>query len=66
LKAEDGLLVARPEGSEVMSLSGGGGSGGDASAKPLLLREACDICEGTEHGPLCVAFCPTNAITLEE
>lgn len=66
IKTEEGLLVARPEGSEVMGLSSGQGSGGDASAKPLLLRESCDMCEGTEHGPLCVIFCPTSAIALEE
>ncbi len=66
LKEEEELQIARPEGSEVHRIGEDQGEGGDASAKPMLLREACDLCEDIEEGPLCVQFCPFNAIYLED
>ncbi len=65
LKLEDGLLLGRAEGVEKASIGelaakGGGG----ASAKPILIRESCDGCEGLEE-PWCVRFCPTGALRRE-
>jgi Fe-S-cluster-containing hydrogenase component 2 len=68
LKEEDDLVIARPEGTEVKKIGAAeeeSDKKGDASAKPMLLREACDLCEEMEYGPMCVKFCPTNAITRE-
>jgi Fe-S-cluster-containing hydrogenase component 2 len=28
-----------------------------------LLREACDLCEEMDLGPMCVKFCPFDAIS---
>lgn len=58
LKTEDeGLVVARPEGG-----SGGESSGSSSGpgAKPILLREPCDLCGGE---PKCARICPTGCIT---
>jgi ferredoxin len=69
LKEEDELVIARPEGVETRKIGavqeGDTGNKGDASAKPMLLREPCDLCEDMKYGPLCVKFCPVDAITLE-
>lgn len=65
LKEEESLVIARPEGQEVRKIGSSGESGGDASAKPMLLRESCDLCSGTDTGPLCMKFCPVGAISLE-
>ncbi len=55
----DGLVMARPEGvSSGQQSSGSGGPG----AKPILLREPCDLCGGD---PRCVKACPTRCITSE-
>lgn len=63
LKTEDELVIARPEGLEVRRIGEASDSGGgDSSAKPMLLREACDLCEDREDGPLCMAMCPVDAI----
>ena len=67
LKREEELVVARPEGTEVKRIgdiqaAAGSAKPADASAKPMLLREACDMCEEMDLGPLCVKFCPTGAI----
>jgi ferredoxin len=66
LKEEDSLVAARPEGTEINRIGEQQDSGkeADASAKPLLLRESCDLCEDLEQGPLCIRFCPVNAIAL--
>jgi ferredoxin len=50
------LLLGRPEGLEVQRA--GGGEGG--SAKPILLREACDECAG--EAPYCVRACPADCL----
>jgi ferredoxin len=55
----DGLVVARPEG--VANGQQAAGSGGPG-AKPILLREPCDLCDGK---PRCAAICPTKCLTVE-
>lgn len=55
----DGLVVARPEG--VTSGQQAAGSGGPG-AKPILLREPCDLCGGK---PKCVTICPTKCLSVE-
>jgi len=67
LKEEEELVIARPEGLEVKRIGAadedqGGDDGGDASAKPMLLREACDLCEDRDDGPLCIQVCPVDAV----
>jgi ferredoxin len=55
----EGLVLARPEGvSPGQQPSDSGGPG----AKPILLREPCDLCDGE---PRCVRICPTGAIVEE-
>jgi len=50
------LIIARPEGaSEGRQAPGASGPG----AKPILLREPCDLCKGK---PKCVKVCPTRSI----
>ncbi len=67
LKEEEELVIARPEGMEIKRLGEADQNqgGGDASAKPMLLREPCDLCEDVDEGPLCFRFCPTGAIYLD-
>jgi len=56
----EGLIVARPEGlSSGQQSTGSGGPG----AKPILLREPCDLCGGK---PKCAKVCPTKCIVVEE
>jgi ferredoxin len=71
LKEEDSLVIARPEGQEVKKIGvaeeenpAGEKKEADASAKPMLLREPCDLCSGMSYGPMCVKICPVDAITL--
>lgn len=55
----EGLVVARPEGlSSGQQAAGSGGPG----AKPILLREPCDLCGGK---PKCARMCPTGCIVVE-
>ncbi|OGQ12491.1 MAG: hypothetical protein A2026_01345 [Deltaproteobacteria bacterium RBG_19FT_COMBO_46_12] len=70
LKEEENLVIARPEGLEIRKLGSTGEADKgkdkeDASAKPLLLREPCDLCSDREAGPLCLQFCPVNAISMD-
>ncbi len=68
LKEAEDLVIARPEGLEIRRIGAAGEADqakGDASAKPLLLREPCDLCSDREEGPLCRQFCPVNAISLD-
>lgn len=67
LKEEEDLVIARPEGLEVRRIGAVDDSQGqaDASAKPMLLREACDLCQDREDGPLCRQICPVDAIYLD-
>ena len=55
---EEGLVVARPEGQDGGE-QGPGSSG--PGAKPILLREPCDLCGGE---PRCAKVCPTGCITV--
>ncbi len=66
LKEEDSLIAARPEGVEINRIGEEQDpeKEADASAKPMLLRESCDLCDDMDEGPLCIAFCPTNAISM--
>lgn len=67
LKETENLLLARPEGLEIQRIGVvEEGVEADPAAKPILLRESCDLCEGVEGGPLCIRFCPHDAISLEE
>lgn len=66
VKTGEDLFIGRPEGAEAVKigeLSKGGGGG--ASAKPILIREACDLCESAGGEPLCVAACPHGALYVE-
>jgi Fe-S-cluster-containing dehydrogenase component len=71
LKEAENLVIARPEGLEIRRIgavgeeAGADQSKGDASAKPLLLRQPCDLCSDREEGPLCLQFCPVNAISMD-
>lgn len=69
LKEEENLVIARPEGEEIKRIGAAedadAGQKADASAKPMLLREPCDLCEDMKYGPMCVKFCPVDAVTLE-
>ena len=66
LKETENLVIARPEGLEVKKIGAvEEGGKGDASAKPMLLREPCDLCSAREGGPLCQSFCPVDAIYLD-
>lgn len=68
LKEEENLVVARPEKLEINRIGEESDSDeeGDASAKPMLLREGCDLCDDLDEGPLCVKFCPVGAISYAE
>ncbi len=65
IKFEDTLLLGRPEGAEEVGMAEMQSQGGGASAKPIMIREACDGCEDLD-GPLCVAYCPTGALSRRE
>lgn len=65
-KEHENLILARPEGLEIQRIGiVDENVVADPAAKPILLREACDLCEGLDDGPLCVRFCPQDAIILE-
>lgn len=55
--ADGGLVVARPDGEGDVDAKSSSGPG----AKPILLREPCDLCDGD---PRCVKVCPTGCITV--
>jgi Fe-S-cluster-containing hydrogenase component 2 len=63
VKREKSLLLARPEGSEVIK-PGQQIEGASASSKPILLRVACNLCEG-EETPFCVKSCPQGVLSVE-
>lgn len=66
LKGSENLLLARPEGEEIQRIGVVCPTvKADASAKPILLREACDLCEGEEDGPYCIRLCSQSVISLE-
>jgi len=58
VKREGGeLLLGKPEGVEIKRP--GEISGGSASAKPITMRPACNMCGGD---PKCIRYCPVNAL----
>jgi len=63
LKREKSLLLARPEGAEVIK-PGQQIEGASASSKPILLRVACDLREG-EDTPFFVKSCPQDVLGVE-
>ena len=65
LKEDEDLVLGRPEGIERQRIgSVQEGVEADSSAKPIMLRQACDLCE--EYGtPLCVKYCPTGALQTD-
>jgi ferredoxin len=67
VKTDEDLFIGRPEGAGAVKLGElqKGGTGGGASAKPILIREACDLCESAGLEPQCVAVCPHGALYLE-
>lgn len=68
VKEEENLVIARPEGLEVKRIGAvdqDSGGKADASAKPMLLRESCDLCEDRDDGPLCRQVCPVDAVYLD-
>ena len=65
LKTEDTLVLGRPEGTEIQRIGEVvEGVEADPSAKPIMLRDACDLCEDFD-APMCVSFCPTGALYPE-
>ena len=65
VKREKSLLLARPEKEEVL-LPGQKIEGASASSKPILLRVACNLCDGEDMGPFCVKACPYEALSIKE
>jgi Fe-S-cluster-containing dehydrogenase component len=65
LKKSEHLILGKPEGLEIRRIGEvKKGVEADPSAKPIMLRDACDLCEG-RNKPLCVEFCPTGALYME-
>lgn len=65
LKLDDTLLLGRPEGAEEVSMAEMQSQGGGSSAKPIMIREACDGCADFD-APLCISYCPTGALSGKE
>ena len=67
IKTEEDLFLGRPEGAGAVKLGElqKQSKAGGASAKPILIREACDLCESAGTGPQCVEVCPHDALYLE-
>jgi len=66
VKTGEDLFLGRPEGAGAVKLGDlQKGGGGGASAKPILIREACDMCESAGLEPQCVAVCPQGALYVE-
>jgi Fe-S-cluster-containing dehydrogenase component len=66
LKQEKELVLGRPEGVSEQKIGVvQEGQQSDSAAKPIMLREACNMCEGFNDGPLCVQFCPTGTLSVE-
>ncbi len=63
VKRDKNLLLARPEGAEIVA-PGEQAKGAGASSKPILRRAPCDQCEAEEAGPFCVRVCPTQCLSL--
>jgi ferredoxin len=55
----EGLIIGRPEGTSTGQQAA---SSGGPGAKPILLREPCNLCGGE---PKCSRICPTKCISVE-
>lgn len=65
LKTEEDLVLGRPEGIEIQRIGAvDEDAEADASAKPIMLRQACDRCEGFDT-LLCAKYCPTGALQIK-
>jgi len=64
VKREKSLLLGRPEGEKAL-LPGEQIEGAGASAKPILLRIACDLCKEEDNGPVCIQACPYGVLSVE-
>ena len=65
IKEDENLVLGRPEGVELQRIgSVDDEEEADAAAKPVMLRQACDLCDGSDN-MLCVQFCPTGALYKE-
>ncbi len=65
LKKEETLVLGRPERIEIQRIGEvQEGVEADPSAKPIMLRDACDLCDGKDE-QMCVKFCPTGALYVE-
>ncbi len=64
VKHEKTLYLGRPEGEQTL-LPGEQIEGAGASAKPILLRIACDCCEEEDSGPLCIQACAYGVLSME-
>lgn len=64
VKREKTLYLGRPEGEQILK-PGEQIEGAGASAKPILLRVACDHCEEEDNGPNCVQACPYGVLSME-
>lgn len=65
IKEDENLVLGRPEGVELQRIGAvDEEEEADASAKPVMLRQACDLCGGADK-LLCVQLCPTNALYVE-
>jgi len=62
IKRERNLLLARPEGPEIVA-PGEQAKGAGASSKPILMRAPCDGCRDEPGGPLCIKVCPTRCLS---
>lgn len=66
LKEMENLVLPRPEGLEIQRIGVVDENvEADPAAKPILLREACDLCEDVDGGPYCIRACPHNVISIE-
>lgn len=62
----ENLILARPEALEIQRIGVvQEGVEADPAAKPILLREGCDLCEMIDGGPLCVRVCPQDVISVD-
>ena len=57
-------LAIAAEGEKVL-MPGEQIEGAGASAKPILLRIACDLCKDEDNGPVCMQACPYGVLSME-
>ena len=64
VKRDKTLMLGRPEGEKIL-MPGEQIEGAGASAKPILLRIACDLCKDEDNGPVCMQACPCGVLSME-